>query len=67
MKRILVNIYNKWCKLLVYIFYPQKKELASWNACATKKYIFFQKILNVNDIIGVSAALSPNFWCTTSQ
>jgi acetyltransferase-like isoleucine patch superfamily enzyme len=48
MKRILVNIYNKWCKLLVYIFYPQKKELASWNACATKKYIFFQKILNVN-------------------
>ena len=33
---------------MVYIFYPQKKELADWNACATKKYILFQKILNVN-------------------
>ena len=48
MKKILKNIYIQWCKILVYIFYPQKKELAEWNACATKKYIFFQKILNIN-------------------
>jgi len=48
MKKILLELYTKWCRFLVYIFYPQKKELADWNACATKKYIFFQKILNIN-------------------
>lgn len=48
MKRLLSNIYIYYCKILVYIFYPQKKELARWNACATKKYILFQKILNLN-------------------
>jgi len=48
MKQLLIKIYKKWCRLLVYIFYPRKKELADWNACATKKYIFFQKILNIN-------------------
>jgi acetyltransferase-like isoleucine patch superfamily enzyme len=48
LKKLLIRIHRKWCKLLVYIFYPQKKELADWNACATKKYIFMQKILNIN-------------------
>lgn len=50
MKKVIINIYTKWCKLLVYIFYPKKKELAEWNAIATKKYIFFQKILNINSM-----------------
>lgn len=48
MKKLLINIYTHYCKLLVYLFYPQKKELAEWNACATKRYIFLQKILNIN-------------------
>jgi acetyltransferase-like isoleucine patch superfamily enzyme len=47
-KYFVLFLYKKWCKLLVYIFYPQKKELAEWNACATKKYILFQKIFNIN-------------------
>ena len=54
MKQLLINIYKKYCILLVYIFYPKKKELAEWNACATKKYIFFQKILNVNGMRSIS-------------
>jgi len=48
MRKLLISIYTRWCKLLVHLFYPQKKELADWNACATKKYIFWQKILNIN-------------------
>ena len=48
MKNILRKIYYRYCRAMVYIFYPQKKELADWNACATKKYILFQKILNIN-------------------
>lgn len=48
MKKILKKTYVFCCRFLVYIFYPQKKELADWNACATKKYILFQKILNIN-------------------
>lgn len=48
MKKIVLKIYTYYCKLLVFIFYPQKKELAEWNACATKKYIFLQKIININ-------------------
>lgn len=44
----LKTIYKAWCRWLVYIFYPQKKELAQWNACATIRYIFWQKILNIN-------------------
>ena len=48
MKKIAIKVYTIYCRLLVYLFYPQKKELADWNACATKKYILFQKILNVN-------------------
>jgi len=48
MKKFLKKIYIQWCKILVYTFYPQKKELADWNACVTKNYILFQKILNIN-------------------
>jgi acetyltransferase-like isoleucine patch superfamily enzyme len=48
MKKMLFKIYNYYCRVVVSIFYPQKKELALWNAIATKKYIFWQKILNIN-------------------
>ncbi len=48
MKKILIYFYTQWCKLLVYIFYPQKKELAQWNAIATAKYIIPQRVLNIN-------------------
>lgn len=37
-----------YCRLLVCLFYPKKKELSIWNPYATKKYIFMQKILNIN-------------------
>jgi len=36
------------CKILVYIFYPKKKELADWNPYVVVKYIIPQKILNIN-------------------
>lgn len=48
MKKILIKIHNYYCSLLVYIFYPKKRELADWDACTTSKYILFQKILNIN-------------------
>ncbi len=48
MKKILIKLYTQFCKILVFIFYPQKKELAKWNACAVKRYILPQKILNIN-------------------
>jgi len=54
MKNILKKLYHSYCRIMVYLFYPQKKELADWNACVTKKYIFFQKILNFNGMRRVS-------------
>lgn len=54
MKKLLIDFYTYYCKFFVYLFYPQKKELAQWNACATKKYIFFQKILNINGMRKIS-------------
>ncbi len=54
MKKIASRFYSNYCRLLVYLFYPQKKELADWNACVIKKYILFQKILNINGMRKVS-------------
>jgi len=54
MKKILLKAYNTYCRIMVYIFYPKKKELANWNACATKSYIFYQKILNINNMRKIS-------------
>jgi len=48
MKKFLKKFFHIFCKLLVYLFYPKKKELADWNAFATVKYIIPQKVLNIN-------------------
>jgi len=49
-KKLLLKVYKKWCKFLVYIFYFHKRELAEWDAVATARYIIPQKILNINNM-----------------
>jgi acetyltransferase-like isoleucine patch superfamily enzyme len=47
-KKILKIILNRYYSILLFIFYPKKRELADLNPMMIKNYIFWQKFLNIN-------------------